>query len=286
MSGRSRAMLFAASILTSVAAQAQTAGSYAKIHDTPTNSNVCGPFINGPTPGGSSASCGVQSVTNGIAFAYGVANTAARQGITEAYTAAQSSGGVNDYAALASGSASIASILYYSGISGPGDKLVFHFTGAHSLGATGLGGANPPHGYISAQLSGFSTAANFAVLVKDPGYGTPVPTGSNFTILSPTAFDFTVGFYNSGTTFYNMVLDSEARGTSEGYSNGSGYAYINATLEGIDWYSSDDQLLGQATFFEDGTATLDDVEGVPEPASIVLFATGALAIGIVTRRRR
>ena len=280
------AMMLAGTVLVAVPAQAQTARSYAKVTDTPSLSNPCGPLANGPTLGGSTANCGTVGVTNGVASTYATANNAARN-VNSTSATQQLSGGPDTYAALANANATIFSALSLSGTSGAGDKLVFRFTGSYGFSATGPMGPNPSFGAISAQLQGFDTGANFTLLGFDPAYADPVLRGSNYT-LGPNAFDFTVGFSSrTGTSLYYMTLGTEARGSSEGYTNGAGYANVNATLQGIDWFNSSNQRLGEATFFEDGTATLDVVQApVPEPATLVLFATGAVVIGAVARRRR
>jgi hypothetical protein len=175
-----------------------------------------------------------------------------------------------------------------SGASEAGDYLVMHF-----LAALDYQFAGKPSDVFGALITAArgegDTGASFFTESHFGNQGNA--TSSNGARRAQGGFDLLLSFDNF-TGQYKYTYGVGLQMTVNDEQTAAGYAALGIALASIDAYSAGNQYLGSVVFNEDGSESLalertDEPSVAPEPASLVLVATGlAGVLGVASRRRR
>jgi hypothetical protein len=238
-------------------------------------------FVQDSNTPSSLAECSNVTLPNGTASTFASANAAALQGSASVML---QHGGDEAINASASAFSTFTQWVYYNGAINAGDHLVFHF----QMGGSGnANGANESYGGYGIDLFTSDIAAyheNYFDVC-----GCSFSNDSSVVEGLGGAWDYIadISGYNSFDYvdydvifFANLLLDNEIDGAS-------GYSNIAGQIVGIDAYDANNNLLGSATFDEDGHAEINlETEATPEPASFILIGTGLGFITVIGRRRK
>ncbi|CAN5576059.1 hypothetical protein BH09GEM1_BH09GEM1_44330 [soil metagenome] len=196
-----------------------------------------------------------------------------------AVTSAEKVTSVYDGAA-AGAFAHLVSSVFVDGAASPGAIIVFRFLTSASSGVSNSAANSGTDLMLS--LNG-ATGFAYDRTVKSGGGVYSTASGATATGTGVDLYLSLAGF--SGNYFYEAVAHTESflnRSETVGERASSS---LTATLSGIDAVDAGGNIIASAAFAADGSATLN-VTGTPEPASLVLTATGFLLALTIRRRRR
>lgn len=255
-----------------VRAQAGTSYSQAAGFTTAPLSNPCNEFVG--RSAATSAACGTVPIGNGSGVAGSSSNNAART----ASAAASLRGSAYGYVLGASMQNGVLDIV---GTPSAGSLLVFHYLTTQSTSTFDV----TPGSRVEWMLQGTGGQADqnyYGGVVTAPGL-------SGGATRTAGGYDFTAPLGAEGAFAYYFYVYTIAASVSEPLPSDARIdASLTATLSGVDVESADGAFIGSASFDAQTGAGGIDLTAVaaPEPASLVLLATGLTVVLASTGRRR